>query len=181
MLPSDDAPTPSEELVDLIDRDDRVIGRTSRRQVRAENRLHRGVGILCANSRGLIYVHKRTDTKDVFPGMYDMFVGGVVGAGETYDEAAKREIAEELGIVGPTPEYLFRHLYWGPQNRSLVAVYSVEWDGPIRHQESEITWGTFLSFDEIIEKLEEWTFVPDGLEIFEIYRTLRKARADRKS
>lgn len=171
-----EAISPEEELVDLIDRDDRVIGRTSRRQVRAENLLHRGVGVLCLNSEGSIYVHKRTDTKDVFPGMYDMFVGGVVGAGETYDEAARREIAEELGIVGPTPSYLFRHLYWGPRNRSLVAVYSVEWDGPIRHQESEIVWGRFLPFDEIVEKLKEWPFVPDGLEIFQVYRATRERR-----
>ncbi len=178
VTPTKDIPSPSEELVDLIDRDDRVIGRTSRRQVRAENRLHRGVGILCMNPEGLIYVHKRTDTKDVFPGMYDMFVGGVVGAGENYDEAARREIAEELGIVGPSPECLFRHLYWGPQNRSLVAVYEVEWDGPIRHQESEIVWGQFLAFDELLEKLEEWTFVPDGLEIFEAYRAIKKARSN---
>jgi 8-oxo-dGTP pyrophosphatase MutT (NUDIX family) len=175
MTPSEDPPSPSEELVDLIDRDDRVIGRASRRRVRAENLLHRGVGILCRNSGGLIYVHKRTDIKDVFPGMYDMFVGGVVEAGETYDEAASREIAEELGIVGATLEHLFRHLYWGPQNRSLVAVYSVEWDGPISHQESEISWGRFLSFDELVAKLEEWRFVPDGLEIFEVYRRIRNA------
>lgn len=181
MFPPKDEPvvSPGDELVDLIDRDDRVIGRTSRRQVRGENLLHRGVGILCANSEGLIYVHKRTDTKDVFPGMYDMFVGGVVGAGETYEEAAAREIAEELGIVGPKPEYLFRHLYWGPKNRSLVAVYSVEWDGPIRHQESEIVWGRFLHFDELLERLEEWPFVPDGLEIFEVYRAIREGQQGR--
>ncbi len=177
MTPSEIPPSPSDELVDLIDRDDRVIGRASRRQVRAENRLHRGVGILCRNSRGLIYVHKRTDTKDVFPGMYDMFVGGVVGAGETYDEAAERELAEELGITGATLEYLFRHLYWGPRNRSLVAVYSVEWDGAIRHQESEVSWGRFFAFDELLEKLTEWPFVPDGLEIFAVYRGIRNVES----
>ena len=168
--PTEQEVSPAEELVDLIDRDDRVIGRKTRRTVRAENLLHRGVGILCTNAAGKIYVHKRTTTKDVFPGMYDMFVGGVVTAGESYEEAAKRELAEELGIAGPTPEYLFHHLYWGPRNRSLVAVYSVEWNGPIRHQASEISWGQFCSLEEITNKLEEWSFVPDGLEIFQAYR-----------
>ena len=112
MAPSEEHPSPGEELVDLIDRDDRVIGRASRRRVRAENLLHRGVGILCRNSGGLIYVHKRTDIKDVFPGMYDMFVGGVVEAGETYDEAASRErrpasstVRAAAGIFGSDSSY----------------------------------------------------------------------------
>ena len=161
---------PSEELVDLIDHDNHVVGQTSRGEVRRLNLLHRGVGIFCFNSRNEVYVHRRTDTKDVFPSMYDMFVGGVVSSGESYETAATREIAEELGIVGASPEHLFEHLYWGPQNRSWVAVYRVVWDGPIVHQESEVAWGAYFTMEELVKKLEEWTFVPDGLEIFHEYR-----------
>jgi len=158
-----------DEVVDLIDADNRVIGQTSRREVRARNLLHRGVGILCRNPEQAIYVHRRTNTKDVFPGMYDMFVGGVVASGESYETAAKREISEELGIVGPEPRFLFHHLYKGPLNHSWVAVYDVEWDGPIRHQESEVAWGQYLSMQDLLGKLETWSFVPDGLEIFQRY------------
>src|SRR5262245_22724401 len=101
---------PGDELVDLVDGENKVIGWTTRREIRAKNLLHLGVGILCRNSRGEIYVHRRTITKDVFPGMYDMFVGGVVGKGESYPDAARREILEELGIKGPEPKSLFLHL-----------------------------------------------------------------------
>ena len=160
------APDPGEEIVDLVDESNQVIGKASRREVRARNLLHRGVGILCTNSAGLVYVHRRTSTKDIFPGMYDMFVGGVVASGESAADAARREILEELGIDGPEPRHLFNHLYLGPRNRTWVAVYEVEWDGPIRHQESEVEWGAFLSFPELAEKLRQWEFVPDGLEIF---------------
>ena len=161
--------TSGEEVVDLISADNRVIGQASRREVRARNLLHRGVGILCRNPTGAIYVHRRTDTKDVFPGMYDMFVGGVVGSGESYAAAARREISEELGIVGPEPRFLFYHLYKGPLNHSWVAVYEVQWDGPIRHQESEVAWGQYLSLADLLEKLGAWSFVPDGLEILQRY------------
>ena len=172
-----DSTPPADELVDLIDPANNIIGRASRREVRSRNLLHRGVGILCRNSRGDIYVHRRTTTKDVFPGMYDMFVGGVVGWGETYEAAAQREIAEELGIAGPEPRFLFHHLYQGPLNRAWVAVYEVTWDGAIRHQESEVAWGSYLSLEELLAKLEEWDFVPDGLEIFEHYlQDLRQSR-----
>ena len=133
-----------DEWVDLIDSENRVIGRTSRREVRGRNLLHRGVGILCFDSGGRVYVHRRTETKDVFPGLYDMFVGGVVESGETYADAARREIDEELGVRGPTPEYLFRHLYEGDQNRSWIQVYRVIWDGPITHQVEEISWDDWL-------------------------------------
>lgn len=164
---------PGEEVVDLIDEENRVIGWAPRRVVRARNLLHRGVGILCRNSAGKIHVHRRTRTKDVFPGLYDMFVGGVVTRGEDFIAAARREIAEELGIVGQDPSYLCQYLYQGPQNRSLVAVYSVVWDGPVTLQKEEISWGDFLTSEELAERLAEWTFVPDGLEIFEHLRSER--------
>lgn len=159
-------PDPSEELVDLIDRRGRVIGWAKRGEIRRRNLLHRGVGVLCRNPRGEIYVHRRTETKDVFPGMYDMFVGGVVLRGEGYVEAARREVAEELGIDAAEPLWIFDHLYLGERNRSLVAVYDVVWEGEIRHQEEEISWGTYLPFEELEAKLSQWPFVPDGLEIF---------------
>ena len=153
-------------MVDLIDLDDRLIGWARRREVRRRNLLHRGVGILCRNSRGEIYVHRRTPTKDVFPGMYDMFVGGVVSRGENTADAARREIAEELGISGPRPRQIFHYLYLGPRNRSLVAVYDVVWDGEIHHQEEEVNWGAFLTPAALEERIHTWTFVPDGLEIY---------------
>lgn len=158
-----------EEWVDLVDEANRVTGRAARREVRARNLLHRGVGILCRNPGGEIYVHRRTETKDVFPGLHDMLVGGVVASGERYGHAARREILEELGIDGPEPRFLFYHLYLGPLNRSWIAVYEVEWDGAIRHQASEVAWGAYLSLEDLRSKLDTWEFVPDGLEIFRRY------------
>ena len=170
MTPDPGMPEPrrdaADEAVDLIDEQNRVIGWARRAEVRAKNLLHRGVAVLCGTSRGEIYVHRRTATKDVFPALYDMFVGGVVGRGEEYHAAARREIAEELGIAGPEPVWLCDYLYLGPRNRSRVGVYRVVWDGAIRHQEEEIAWGAFLDRATLDARLAEWAFVPDGLEIW---------------
>lgn len=156
----------ADELVDWVDEDDRVLGQVTRARMRAENLLHRCIAVLCCDSEGRVYAHRRSRDKDVFPGLYDMFVGGVVRAGEGYDEAATREIAEELGIAGPKPVPLFRHRYADEATRSHTAVYRVTWDGPIVHQESEIEWGGFMTLEALAKGPPGWRFVPDGLEIF---------------
>jgi isopentenyldiphosphate isomerase len=161
--------TSTPELVDAVDESDHVIGQVTRAQMRADNILHRNVAVLCMNERGEIYVQRRTLTKDVFPGLYDMFVGGVVSAGETYAQAAKREVAEELGIVGPTPERLFHHRYEGADTRSHSEVFRVMWTGPIRHQASEVAWGGYRTLQELVDNRECFSFVPDGAEIFARY------------
>jgi 8-oxo-dGTP pyrophosphatase MutT (NUDIX family) len=157
---------PGDELLDVVDELDRVVGQATRREVRAGKLLHRFSSVLCRDPAGRLYVHRRTDDKDVYPGMYDMTAGGVLAAGETYLEGARRELAEELGVVGPEPRFLFRHRYRGRENPSWSALFEVTWDGPVHPQASEIAWGAFLTLDELAARLEEWPFCPDGLEIF---------------
>jgi isopentenyldiphosphate isomerase len=160
------AADPGGELVDLVDERDRVVGRATRREVRRRKLLHRGTAVLCRNPAGEVYVHRRTDTKDVFPGRYDMFVGGVVTAGEGYEAAAARELAEELGVAAVELRFLFKHRYTGADNPSWSAAFEVVWDGPVRPQPTEIAWGAFLPLPELAARLARWPFVPDSLEMF---------------
>lgn len=158
-----------EEMTDLVDEDDRVIGRAPRSEVRRRTLLHRGTGVLCRNSVGDVYVHRRTDSKDVFPGMYDAFAGGMVASGESYEEAARRELAEELGVVGVELRPLVKQRYRGPGLQTWNTVFEVVWDGPIVHQASEIAWGAFVPVRELRRKLATWEFVPDGLMALRFY------------
>ncbi len=158
---------PSDELIDVVDLEDRVIGVVPRSEMRAKNLVHRAAYVLVRNSRGELYVHRRTDTKDVDPGLYDMFAAGVCTTGESYDRTAVRELGEELGIQGVVPRFLFKHLYRGPNSRLWGAVYEVQWDGPIRHQETEVAWGAFLSLEELLRMLDEREFCADSREVFE--------------
>ncbi len=158
-----------EEVVDLVDETDSVIGRAARAEVRAANLRHRGIGVLCRRSTGELYVHRRTKTKDVFPCMYDMFVGGMVKAGEPYADAARRELAEELGVSGAPLRYLFKHFYSGEDNHCFSSIYEVTWDGPIAHQAAEIAWGAWMTEQDVTVRMKEWDFVPDGLEVWSRY------------
>jgi 8-oxo-dGTP pyrophosphatase MutT (NUDIX family) len=155
----------AEEILDIVDEHDRVVGQSPRGEAYARGLRHRCVFVQARDAEGRLFVHRRTPTKLVFPSLYDMFVGGVVGAGEAYDDAALREAEEELGVTGlPRPEYLFKFLYDdGAGHTWWSAVYQVRCDLPVRPQAEEVAWYGFLSEDEVERRLREWEWVPDGL------------------
>ncbi|MFH9979461.1 NUDIX hydrolase [Streptomyces sp. NPDC017179] len=159
----------ADEILDIVDEHDRVVGQSPRGRVYAEGLRHRCVFVEARDAEGRLFVHRRTSTKLVFPSLHDMFVGGVVGAGEAYDDAALREAEEELGVTGlPRPEYLFKFLYDDGAGRTWwSAVYQVRCELPVRPQAEEVAWYGFLPEDEVERRLGEWQWVPDGLAAYE--------------
>ena len=115
---------PGEELVDVVDDGNEVVGVAARRTVRDENLLHRCTYVFVLNAAGELYIHRRTDTKDVYPGFYDVGAGGVNAAGESYEECARRELEEELG-VSAEPVFRFLHRYEGPSGRVWGGAFDV--------------------------------------------------------
>ncbi|MEV6650642.1 NUDIX domain-containing protein [Streptomyces sp. NPDC051219] len=164
----------ADEILDIVDEQDRVVGRAPRGEAYAKGLRHRCVFVLAWDAGDRLFVHRRTATKLVFPSLYDMFVGGVVGAGESYDEAALREAEEELGVSGlPRPAPLFKFLYENGTHTWWSYVYEVRCALPVNPQVEEVDWHGFLSEDEVERRLEEWEWVPDGLAA---YRRLRAHR-----
>ncbi|MFF4313688.1 NUDIX hydrolase [Streptomyces sp. NPDC001507] len=155
----------ADEILDIVDENDQVIGISPRGEAYARGLRHRCVFIQARDAAGRVFVHRRTPTKLVFPSLYDMFVGGVVGAGESYDDAALREAEEELGVSGlPRPAFLFKFLYDDGAGQSWwSAVYEVRCELPVRPQVEEVAWHGFLTEEELASRLGEWEWVPDGL------------------
>lgn len=162
----------ADEILDIVDENDQVIGQAPRGEVYARGMRHRAVFMLVRDEEGRIFVHRRTPTKLVFPSLYDMFVGGVVGAGESYDGAALREAEEELGVSGlPRPVPLFKFLYDDGGGRSWwSAVYEVRCEVAVDPQVEEVAWYGFLSEEELSRRLGEWAWVPDGVAAWERLR-----------
>jgi 8-oxo-dGTP pyrophosphatase MutT (NUDIX family) len=162
-------------LYDPADPSGRVVGHVPRSRMRSENLPHAATSVAVRDIDGRIYVHRRTDTKDLFPGAYDVWAGGVVAAGEDPAAAAVRELAEELGLTGMRLRPLFIEWYRDDQTTYLAHVYDTVYDpdrdGPIRHQPTEVADGWWCTVDDLRDRLADpaWPFVPDGRFCFTLY------------
>jgi 8-oxo-dGTP pyrophosphatase MutT (NUDIX family) len=152
-----------DELVALLDSEGRVCGSAPRSVMRRDNLRHGATGVLVRNTAGDIYVHRRTPTKDVYPGRYDFAAGGVVAAGEDPYDAVVRELSEELGIAGVELTRLPEGDYADEFTSYHAYLYTCVWDGPVKHQSEEVEWGDWMSPAELVARLDdpEWPFMPD--------------------
>lgn len=150
------------ERVIIVDGNNVVIGAAPRHEMRSKRLLHRATYILVFDNHGRLLVQKRTDTKDMYPGYYDLAAGGVVAEGESYDESAAREAAEELGIHATRLDSQFEFYYQDPQNRCFGKVYSCIHDGPFTLQPEEIVSAEFRALSEVL-KGEIAPVTPDTL------------------
>ena len=137
-----------DERVQLVDAANRPCGSASRSMMRRYRLWHRATYVFVRNARGELCVQERTLTKEVFPGDYDLATGGVVGAGEAVAIAARRELAEELGIesVRLVPCFEFRFAEQG--NHVFGSAFLVDYDGPLRLQAEEVASARWMSVSE---------------------------------
>ena len=121
-----------DEVFCVVDRDDNVLGYRTRAECHADPSLiHRSVSIVVETSEGLLF-QRRSPRKDSSPGCWDVACSGHVDGGETYLEAAVRELAEEIGYAGPPPEHLATIITELPGETEMAAIFRLVADGPFR-------------------------------------------------
>jgi 8-oxo-dGTP pyrophosphatase MutT (NUDIX family) len=159
----------SDEIVAIVDERNHVVGAAPRRAMRVQRLPHRSTYVLVFNSQGHLYVQKRTLSKDVFPGYYDPAAGGVVLAGETYEQGAQRELEEEMGIRRTPLTHLFDFYYEDENTRVWGRVYSCVYDGEVVLQAEEVESGSYMRISDILARAETEQFTPDGLYVLRRY------------
>ena len=154
-----------EELVEVVDEQNDVVGIVTRSVMRRDNLRHRGVSILVRDPLGRVLVHRRADTKDVWPGLWDLTAGGVVGVGESFEIAARRELAEELGVTGAALEPLGVGRFDDAAVRVIAGVFTTVHDGPVSFPDGEVAEAHWVTTHELSRMLATMAFVPDALAL----------------
>ncbi|HEX4866190.1 MAG TPA: NUDIX domain-containing protein [Acidimicrobiales bacterium] len=158
--------TVADELVDLVDADDRVVEVVSRAEMRARGAAarHRACYVAVLTSAGELVVHRRADWKEVHPGYWDICFGGVLGAGEAWVDAARRELAEEAGV--DAEPVLLGTASWSAEDTNLNArIYLARSDGPFTCPDGEVVEVATVPLAELDEWLAGRDVCPDSVEL----------------
>jgi isopentenyldiphosphate isomerase len=137
-----------EEQLEVVDLDGNVLEVVPRSRVRAENLLHRTTFVIVRSSRGDVLVHRRADWKDLLPGWWDLAFGGAAAVGEDWEDAARRELAEEAGITTPLRPLGSYH-YAGGDSREIGRLFTTTSDGPFSHPDGEVAESRFVPLAEL--------------------------------
>jgi isopentenyl-diphosphate delta-isomerase type 1 len=135
----------SDEIFDIVDDQDRVIGQCARREVHRLGHKHRAIHVLVFNSRGEVFLQKRSMSKDTHPGVWDSSSSGHLDTGEDYDACAIRELREEIGLViDKAPQRLFKIDACLETGQEFVWVYKHQAEGPFTLHPEEIERGDWF-------------------------------------
>ncbi|MDQ6622192.1 MAG: NUDIX domain-containing protein, partial [Verrucomicrobiota bacterium] len=131
------------ERFPIVDENDHVTGEAPRGEVHGNNLRHRAVHLLLFNDAGELFLQKRSKWKDRHPCVWDSSAAGHVDAGEEYDQAAARELREELGIETPL-ERLLKLPASEQTGQEFIWLYRGRYNGPFQLARSEIELGDFF-------------------------------------
>jgi len=146
------SPAMSEEIFDVVDENDVVVGQASRREVHRRDLRHRAVHVLIFNHRGEVFLQQRSLSKDNWPGVWDSSSSGHLDAGEAYDTCCLREVGEELGLdLALVPDRLFKLEATPETGWEFCWVYRAAHEGPFVLQPSEVRGGGWFQPQAVTE------------------------------
>lgn len=146
----------SEEIFDVVNERDEVIGQSPRKEVHAKKLSHRAVHVLVFNSREQLFLQKRSMLKDTAKGKWDSSASGHVDSGEDYDACAVREVWEEIGLkLAKTPERILRIEACEETGQEFVWVYRCKSEGPFTLHPEEIERGDWFTPEAVTQWVAE--------------------------
>lgn len=163
------------ELFEVVDEDDRVIGVASRGECHGNPALiHRVAHVLVINARGEVLLQKRSPCKDIQPDKWDTSVGGHLDPGESYHEAALREMREELGLTGLPLTFLYKSKIRNAIESENVATFLARYDSVPSWNEQEISAVRFWGPDEVEAAMGTGVFAPNFEEEWRMYQAFQR-------
>ncbi len=169
-----------EELFDVVDETDKVIGQQKRSAVHQSKLRHRAVHVFVLRGDGRLLIHLRSESKEEFPGVWTSYASGHVSAGESYDESVERELQEELGITAPLTR-LQKFEACPDTSMEFTVLYECTWNGEISADPEEIQQTEWVTVPELTGRITRQPdqFSPAFRLLFDWY-TRNNAAGSRK-
>jgi 16S rRNA (adenine1518-N6/adenine1519-N6)-dimethyltransferase len=144
-----------DEIFDVVDAQNCVIGQARRKEIHAKGLLHRAIHIFWLKSDGQLCLQRRSYGKDSCPGLLSSSCAGHLDAGESYDTAAYRELGEELGFEPPHGSLVKLECFSAHPDlgNEFVSVYRLTSDYTAKIAEAEVDallWRTPSEVDQWI-------------------------------
>ncbi len=180
--PRPDTRVTEDERFPIVDKNDRILRDAKRSEVHGNNLRHRAVHILIFNQAGDVYLQLRSRWKDRHPLKWDSSAAGHVSADERYDDTARRELKEELG-VNVALQKISKLPASQHTDQEFIWLYQGTATGDLEPNKSEIEQGAF--FPPTI--VDGWTsarpedFAPGFLECWKTYRRKTRSRSARRT
>ncbi|MFE7566437.1 NUDIX hydrolase [Streptomyces sp. NPDC057539] len=158
-----------DELVERVDEQDRVLAVVGRSEAVRRGWLHRIAATVCRDGEGRILVHRRSEHVPRFPGHYEAMVGGAIAVGETYEEAAGRELAEEMS-VRTSVRFVVKFLNRNGLSPHWLGIHEAVVLTPPDPDPDEVMWHGWLPETELHPFMLQHPFTPDSQEALSRYR-----------
>jgi len=158
-----------DEIYSVVNEDDKIIGKATRKEVHVKKLIHRSVVFFIFDKKGRILITQRTKNKEFYKEYWSIGLGGHVNAGETYDEAVVREVKEEANIDDkPFPMGSFKLRL--PEESENVRVYGFVTDKRPKLDSFEVKQDMFLTVEKIKEKIKREKFLPETKDLLKILK-----------
>jgi len=143
-----------QEVLDIVDDNNEVVGSAPYSDVYAKRLNHRIVHVLIFNDKGEIFLQQRSAKKEFCPGHWVTSAGGHVQKGETYEQAANRELKEELG-VGIKLTKILETPYDHYRMRKFLEIFRGISEGPFKFNPEEVAGGRWFSVADVRDMVKK--------------------------
>lgn len=157
------------QLIDIVNDKNEVIGKVTEDELYHKKLAHRIVHVLVFDSKGKMALQLRSKTKSFCPGYWSTTVGGRVQSGESYQEAAIREMKEEIGVALDL-EQIADDIYTHDGLKMFQRIYKATFDGQLSTSDPDIERFEYKSLEEIQEIINNGQkFHPEFMVILKKY------------
>ncbi len=128
-----------QELFTIVDEKDTILTYRTRYDCHNDPSLiHRSAKILLYVDDDHVWLQKRSEQKDLFPGFYTLSASGHVNKGETYERAIQREMMEEIGIKTQAT-HVKTFIVRLDQESEMVALFTGKYNGEFQINRDEVS------------------------------------------